>query len=232
MYNYMIPKRIIQVYKSEHLPVLFKISQKYILHNCRDFEYIFYTQESMDFFVKLNYPHYLELYNKLTIKNKISLFTLLEIYTNGGVYIDMDLLISKSLAGKSINNQIKSQNKNNLEKFKKIESDIKNEDEDISNKKNILSEDEYKKLVSQLNKKIKNYRVMVSENVDKNNKLKISATKKLIKKLNPILSDYSEKNSISIILQKRDIIIGKNSLNITDDIIKILDENVKEIKIN
>ena len=148
------------------------------------------------------------------------------------VYIDMDLLISKSLAGKSINNQIKSQNKNNLEKFKKIESDIKKEDEDISNKKNILSEDEYKKMVSQLNKKIKDYRVMVSENVDKNNKLKINATKKLIKKLNPILSDYSEKNSISIILQKRDIIIGKNSLNITDDIIKILDENVKEIKIN
>ena len=148
------------------------------------------------------------------------------------VYIDMDLLVSKSLAGKSINDQIKSQNKNNLEKFKKIESDIKKEDEDISNKKNILSEDEYKKMVSQLNKKIKNYRVMVSENVDKNNKLNISATKKLIKKLNPILSDYSEKNSISIILQKRDIIIGKNSLNITDDIIKILDENVKEIKIN
>ena len=148
------------------------------------------------------------------------------------VYIDMDLLISKSLAGKSINTQIKSQNKNNLEKFKKIESDIKKEDEDISNKKNIISEDEYKKMVSQLNKKIKNYRVMVNQNVDKNNKLKISATKKLIKKLNPILSDYSEKNSISIILQKRDIIIGKNSLNITDEIIKILDENVKEIKIN
>ena len=166
----------------------------------------------------------------------IIIFFLLNSYSisqeNKIVYIDMDLLISKSLAGKSINNQIKSQNKNNLEKFKKIEIDIKKEDEDISNKKNILSEDEYKKMVTQLNKKIKNYRVMVSENVDKNNKLKISATKKLIKKLNPILSDYSEKNSISIILQKRDIIIGKNSLNITDDIIKILDQNVKEIKIN
>ena len=166
----------------------------------------------------------------------IIIFFLLNSYSisqeNKIVYIDMDLLISKSLAGKSINNQIKSQNKNNLEKFKKIEIDIKKEDEDISNKKNILSEDEYKKMVSQLNKKIKNYRVMVSENVDKNNKLKISATKKLIKKLNPILSEYSEKNSISIILQKRDIIIGKNSLNITDDIIKILDDNVKEIKIN
>ena len=166
----------------------------------------------------------------------IIIFFLLNSYSisqeNKIVYIDMDLLISKSLAGKSINNQIKSQNKNNLEKFKKIEIDIKKEDEDISNKKNILSEDEYKKMVSQLNKKIKNYRAMVSENVDKNNKLKISATKKLINKLNPILSDYSEKNSISIILQKRDIIIGKNSLNITDDIIKILDQNVKEIKIN
>ncbi len=173
------------------------------------------------------------------MKNFLQIFVIIFFFNsyslseeNKIVYIDMDLLVSKSLAGKSINDQIKSQNKNNLEKFKKIESDIKKEDEDISNKKNILSEDEYKKMVSQLNKKIKNYRVMVSENVDKNNKLKISATKKLIKKLNPILSDYSEKNSISIILQKRDIIIGKNSLNITDDIIKILDENVKEIKIN
>ena len=45
-------------------------------------------------------------------------------------------------------------------------------------------------------------------------------------------SKHIFKNSISIILQKRDIIIGKNSLNITDDIIKILDDNVKEIKIN
>ena len=173
------------------------------------------------------------------MKNFLQIFVIIFFFNsyslseeNKIVYIDMDLLVSKSLAGKSINDQIKSQNKNNLEKFKKIESDIKKEDEDISNKKNILSEDEYKKMVSQLNKKIKNYRVMVSENVDKNNKLKISATKKLIKKLNPILSEYSEKNSISIILQKRDIIIGKNSLNITDDIIKILDENVKEIKIN
>ena len=173
------------------------------------------------------------------MKNFLQIFVIIFFFNsyslseeNKIVYIDMDLLVSKSLAGKSINDQIKSQNKNNLEKFKKIESDIKKEDEDISNKKNILSEDEYKKMVSQLNKKIKNYRVMVSENVDKNNKLKISATKKLIKKLNPILSDYSEKNSISIILQKRDIIIGKNSLNITDDIIKILDKNVKEIKIN
>lgn len=148
------------------------------------------------------------------------------------VYIDMDLLISKSLAGKSINTQINSNNENNLKKFKEIENEIKKEDEDITNKKNILSDDEYKKMVSKLNKKIKNYRSMLNENTDKNNKLKISATKKLIQKLNPILSDYSEKNSISIILQKRDIIIGKNSLNITNDILKILDENVKEININ
>ena len=148
------------------------------------------------------------------------------------VYIDMDLLISKSLAGKSINTQINSNNENNLKKFRQIESEIKKEDEDITNKKNILSDDEYKKMVSKLNKKIKNYRSMLNENTDKNNKLKISATKKLIQKLNPILSDYSEKNSIALILQKRDIIIGKNSLNITNDILKILDENVKEININ
>ena len=147
------------------------------------------------------------------------------------VYLDMDLLMSKSLAGKSINTQIKNNNNKNIKKLKKIEDEIKKEDENISSQKNILSKEELNKKVSKLNLKIENYRNMINKNKENNKNSKIIATKKLVAKLNPILSEYSEKNSISLIFQKRDIIIGKNNLNITDDIIKILDENVKTISI-
>ena len=38
-------------------------------------------------------------------------------------------------------------------------------------------------------------------------------------------------NEISIILQKKDLIIGKTELDITDEIIKIINVEIKEFKI-
>ena len=64
------------------------------------------------------------------------------------------------------------------------------------------------------------------------NNNQIKATGKLLEHLQPILSDYSKSNAISLILQKKDIIIGRNDLNITDDIIKILNKKIKKIDIN
>ena len=57
-------------------------------------------------------------------------------------------------------------------------------------------------------------------------------TKQIIENLNPILTSYMEENSISLIIRKKDIIIGKNSLNITDNIILLLDKKITKIKNN
>ena len=60
---------------------------------------------------------------------------------------------------------------------------------------------------------------------------KVENTNNLIKLINPILAKYSTKNEISIILQKKDLIIGKTELDITDEIIKIINVEIKEFKI-
>ena len=82
----------------------------------------------------------------------------------------------------------------------------------------------------------------ISEDVKRYIKLNVSAAfhskymleaqNKLIKTLNPILADYSKKNSISMIIQKKNIIIGKSELEITDDILKILDQSLNNIDLN
>ena len=54
---------------------------------------------------------------------------------------------------------------------------------------------------------------------------------KFLKEMNNILIKYSEENEISIILKKRDLVIGKTALDITDEIIKIINEQVKEFKV-
>ena len=67
--------------------------------------------------------------------------------------------------------------------------------------------------------------------IEKFNKLKVENTNNLLKLINPILTKYSIENEISIILQKKDLIIGKTELDITDEIIKTIDNEIKEFKI-
>ena len=49
--------------------------------------------------------------------------------------------------------------------------------------------------------------------------------------INPILIKFSNDNSISLILQKKDLIIGNSEFDVTDKILKIVNNEVKTFKI-
>lgn len=147
------------------------------------------------------------------------------------VFIDMEKLLNNSIVGKSVNKKISSIiEKNKLEK-EKLENDIKLDDEKINSQKNILNDEEIKKMINDLNLKIKNYQKIIKQHKKSVQKIKVDSSAIILENLKPILSDYSDRNSISMVLQKKDVIIGKNQLNITDDIIKILDKKLKKIDI-
>ncbi len=112
-----------------------------------------------------------------------------------------------------------------------METNIKNEDKTISSQKNILSDNDIKIKVDKLNKKINDYKSRTQTINKEINNNKIYATSKILENLKPILSQYSDENNIELILQKKNIIIGKNKLNITDDIIKLLDKKITKISI-
>ncbi|MDB4189524.1 OmpH family outer membrane protein, partial [Candidatus Pelagibacter sp.] len=63
------------------------------------------------------------------------------------------------------------------------------------------------------------------------NKLKINNTNNLLKLINPILTNFSNEKGISIILQKKNLVVAKTELDITEEIIKIINTEVKEFKI-
>ena len=50
--------------------------------------------------------------------------------------------------------------------------------------------------------------------------------------ISPILNEYSKKNSISMIFQKKNIVTGRSDLDITSIILKQLDEKIKKIDLN
>ena len=77
----------------------------------------------------------------LTILLLINFFITTPVLSNSKiVYIDMDLVIQKSIVGKNITEQIKKINDTNLIELKKLEKEIKDEDNEINKQKNILDE--------------------------------------------------------------------------------------------
>tara|TARA_B100000767_G_scaffold192646_1_gene179793 strand:+ start:13 stop:531 length:519 start_codon:yes stop_codon:yes gene_type:complete len=147
------------------------------------------------------------------------------------VFVDMDKLISVSKPGSSIFNQLKEINNKNLNFLKKEEKKFKEKEKKLIAQKNIISETDFKDKVDELKSEINNYNLNRNKMIEKFNKLKVENTNNLLKLINPILAKYSNEKEISIILQKKDLIIGKTELDITDKIITIIDNEIKEFKI-
>ena len=148
------------------------------------------------------------------------------------VYLDINLIMTNSKVGKYINKKIEDIHKKNINSFKKIEDDLKKEEEKIVKKRSVLSKEDFQKEISQLRDKANEYRILRKEKIDSITKQRLTASSKIINELKPILADYSEKNSISIIVQKKNIIIGKSELDITNDILNLLDKKITKISIN
>ena len=62
--------------------------------------------------------------------------------------------------------------------------------------------------------------------------MRVNALTSLLKKLTPILEEYSKKNSIRIIVQKKHIVMGKKEDDITNEILDLVNKKIKNIKIN
>ena len=147
------------------------------------------------------------------------------------VFVDMDKLVSVSKPGSSIFNQLKDINKKNLDFLKEEEKKFKEKEKKLIAQKNIISENDYKNKINELKSEINIYNQNRNERIKKFNKLKVENTNNLLKLISPILAKYSTDNDISIILQKKDLVIGKKELDITDEVITIINNEIKEFKI-
>ena len=148
------------------------------------------------------------------------------------VYLNVDKIMQQSIAGKSIKKQLENLYNKNLEKFKKNDEILKNKEKKLIAQKNILNQEDFQKELSSLRKEIINFQKEQVKAREDIYKLRIGATNKLISQLSPILQEYAKKNSVSLILQKKNIVMGKKEIEITDEILQITNKEIKNIKIN
>ena len=146
-------------------------------------------------------------------------------------FIDMDKVISTSKSGSSILEQLTVRNNKNLKFLKDEEKKFQDKETKLISQKNIISETDFKNKVNELKSEIKSYKQNRNKILADFNKLKIDNTNNLLKLINPILIKFSNDKEIAIILQKKDLVVAKTQLDITDEVIKIVNSEVKEFKI-
>ena len=147
------------------------------------------------------------------------------------VYLNVNYVFNNSVSGNAANTSIEKKIKtleNNLNQFKK-DVDIKKDK--LIKQKNILSETDYNDKFTEIDNQIKEFNKKVETQKKEINNLRREVRSNFSKELRKILNDYSTKNSIDIIIKKEDILLGSKKLDITDEILKIINsKNIKLIK--
>ena len=150
----------------------------------------------------------------LKIKSVIILFILIisTTYANSNdkvSFIDIDFILKNSNLGKSILNEIENLNKKNINELRNKEKELKKIEEEIKSKKKILSEEEFNKEVNLLRERIKKYRIYKDELVKDFKQHEKEKINFFFKEVNPIIQEFMDKNSIDILLDRKNVFIGK-----------------------
>tara|TARA_B100001057_G_scaffold366795_1_gene370153 strand:- start:558 stop:1085 length:528 start_codon:yes stop_codon:yes gene_type:complete len=174
---------------------------------------------------------------KNLIKIFIVLFTFLlpmekRLFASDVYFIDYSKVMNESIAGKKAQDHLKNLLKNSNKKFNDTAKKLKDEENKIIGQKNALSKEEYKKKADVLRKKV------FELNKGRDNLIRNIAAKRkkagddMLKKLNPILGKYMEENNISVVIDKKNVLMGNKKFEITSQIIEILNKEFKSINLN
>ena len=142
-------------------------------------------------------------------------------------YLDLDNIVKNTKAGKSIINKLKVSKDSALKKFEQKEKELKKAEEDINKQKNVLSKEELKNKISDFRKEIASFRKDREKLNNDLNKKRIQELEKFFKKITPIIAEYVEKKNIDIVLDKKNIFLANKNNDITNEIIKLIDDKIK-----
>ena len=136
--------------------------------------------------------------------------------------VDITFLLKNSNKGKIIQKELDNLNSKNSKLYDEKKKKLEVKEKKIASKKNILSKEDFNNEVLDFRKEVANYENERRKSAQKINNIKVNKIANLLAEINKILVDYSSKNSIGTVIDKKNIIITKQENDITKEILKIL----------
>ena len=146
-------------------------------------------------------------------------------------YLDIDFILTNTIAGKLLLENLKKQEEIKIKKFKIDDEKFKNNEKKILAKKNLVSAEEIKKEMNELQIEYQKYNNDKKKEIDSLKKKRNTNIINFINSINPIIEKYMTDNSIYILMDKKNIFIAKNDYDITQKLIKLIDNQIKTFEI-
>ena len=147
-------------------------------------------------------------------------------------YLDFNYILNESNAGKKAQTTLKNRLDSGIKSLSGKEKSIQESEKKLIQKKKIISAEEYKKEIQSLRASVAKLQKERSELINSIAKKKKKAKDELLKNLNPIIKDYMIEKKIRMVVNKKALVLADENLDITQDIIKIFNTKLKEIKLN
>ena len=143
------------------------------------------------------------------------------------IFINFEYIINNSNHGKLIFKDLNNKREENIKKLKIEEKKLIDEENDIKLKKDIISKDELNKKLTLLNNNIKMFQNKKKLIEDELNNIKKKKMNDFMSQINLILEQYMNDQSVDIMFNSKNILIGKKTINKTEDILKLINEKIK-----
>ena len=147
-------------------------------------------------------------------------------------YLDFKYILNKSDAGKKANKTLKNQLDQGVKTLKEKEKKLQKEEKEIIQQKKLLSPEEYKKKITTLRTKVSSLQKERNSILESVSKKRRNARNQLLGALNPIVKNFMAEKNIKIVLDKKSILLGDENLDITKDIMVLLNKKMKTINLN
>jgi len=170
--------------------------------------------------------------NKLILITTFFLFYFSNSFAADSYFMDFSKVLNVSKAGAEAQSNLKKKFESESNKFKKQETDLRKEETELISQKKIITNKEYQKKVEALRKKVADLQKNQKDSFNAIAKSRADAKNALLASVNPIIKKYMEDNKIRIILDKKNVIMGDTTLEITNQIIDILNKEISSLKIN
>ena len=147
-------------------------------------------------------------------------------------YIDFKFILNESNAGKKAQDHLKNKFNKGIENIDKKKKSLQEEERKIIDQKKLIKPEEYKEKVNKLRTKVQSLQKERNQLLETVSKQRNKAKTELLKALNPIISNYMKEKKIRMVIDKKNLLLADDALDITKDIINLLNKNLKTIKLN
>jgi Skp family chaperone for outer membrane proteins len=145
-------------------------------------------------------------------------------------YIDIDFVIMNTVAGEELLKTLKKEEESIINKFKLNDDNFKNEEKKLLDK-NLITKEELNKELNLLQVNFQKYSKKKNKEIDE---LKIKRNRNIINFLNvinPIIEKYMADNSIYMLMDKKNVFIANKDYDITNNLIELINNQIKTIEI-